>query len=140
MAGFKLDTLLKLADVKGTDKKTSLLHFVLEQLLKEENASVDTLSAQLGSIRAAANLQVNPTFKDPDCPPLNISGMFHRKGGKPVLCGRTSASEAEAWLLQSLIMEALQVSSKQRIAELQAGLSKAESEIHVTRSKVSLKP
>ena len=38
-AGFKLDTLLKLADVKGTDRKTSLLHFVLEQLLKEENAS-----------------------------------------------------------------------------------------------------
>ena len=60
MAGFKLDTLLKLADVKGTDRKTSLLHFVLEQLLKEENASVGTLSAQLGSIRAAANLQVKP--------------------------------------------------------------------------------
>ena len=57
-AGFKLDTLLKLADVKGTDRKTSLLHFVLEQLLKEENASVGTLSAQLKSIRPAANLQV----------------------------------------------------------------------------------
>ena len=31
-AGFKLDTLLKLADVKGTDRKTSLLHFVLAQV------------------------------------------------------------------------------------------------------------
>ena len=30
-AGFKLDTLLKLADVKGTDRKTSLLHFVIMQ-------------------------------------------------------------------------------------------------------------
>lgn len=30
-AGFKLDTLLKLADVKGTDRKTSLLHFVITQ-------------------------------------------------------------------------------------------------------------
>ena len=58
-AGFKLDTLLKLADVKGTDRKTSLLHFVLEQLLKEENASVGTLSTQLKSIHPAANLQVN---------------------------------------------------------------------------------
>ena len=58
LAGFKLDTLLKLADVKGTDRKTSLLHFVLEQLLKEQNASVGTLSAQLKSIRPAANLQV----------------------------------------------------------------------------------
>ena len=57
-AGFKLDTLLKLADVKGIDRKTSLLHFVLEQLLKEEDASVGTLSAQLKSIHAAANLQV----------------------------------------------------------------------------------
>ena len=53
-----MDTLLKLADVKGTDRKTSLLHFVLEQLLKEENASVGTLSTQLKSIRPAANLQV----------------------------------------------------------------------------------
>ncbi|CAL5223204.1 g5679 [Coccomyxa viridis] len=58
-SGFKLDTLLKLADVKGTDRKTSLLHFVLEQLLKEENASVGTLSAQLKSIHPAANLQVS---------------------------------------------------------------------------------
>ena len=31
-AGFKLDTLLKLADVKGTDRKTSLLHFVIAQV------------------------------------------------------------------------------------------------------------
>lgn len=31
-AGFKLDTLLKLADVKGTDRKTSLLHFVVAQV------------------------------------------------------------------------------------------------------------
>ena len=59
VVGFKLDTLLKLADVKGTDRKTSLLHFVLEQLLKEENASVGTLSAQLKSIHPAANLQVS---------------------------------------------------------------------------------
>lgn len=43
--------------MKGTDRKTSLLHFVLEQLLKEEGASVGTLSAQLSSIRPAANLQ-----------------------------------------------------------------------------------
>jgi len=66
-AGFKLDTLLKLADVKGTDRKTSLLHFVLQQLLKEENASVGTLATQLKSIRPAANLQV----QTPD--PLNCN-------------------------------------------------------------------
>ena len=56
-AGFKLDTLLKLADVKGVDRKTSLLHFVLDQLLKE-SATLASLSAQLKSVRPAANLQV----------------------------------------------------------------------------------
>ena len=57
VAGFKLDTLLKLADVKGTDRKTSLLHFVLEQLLKDSPAML-TLPHQLASVKPAANLQV----------------------------------------------------------------------------------
>lgn len=62
-AGFKLDTLLKLADVKGVDRKTSLLHFVLDQLLKE-SATLASLSAQLRFVRPAANLQV-PTPHPP---------------------------------------------------------------------------
>ncbi|KAL8033638.1 hypothetical protein ABFX02_13G172600 [Erythranthe guttata] len=33
---FKLDTLLKLADVKGTDGKTTLLHFVVEEIIRSE--------------------------------------------------------------------------------------------------------
>ncbi|XP_059661036.1 formin-like protein 3 [Cornus florida] len=33
---FKLDTLLKLSDVKGTDGKTTLLHFVVEEILRSE--------------------------------------------------------------------------------------------------------
>jgi len=55
--GFKLDTLLKLADVKGTDRKTSLLHFVLDQLLKDSPA-MHFLPHQLASVKPAANLQV----------------------------------------------------------------------------------
>ena len=55
--GFKLDTLLKLADVKGTDRKTSLLHFVLEQLLKEI-PSMKTLHHQLSTVKPASNIQV----------------------------------------------------------------------------------
>ena len=73
-AGFKLDTLLKLADVKGTDRKTSLLHFVLEQLLKEENASVGTLSTQLKSVHPAANLQVL----------ASVGGSLHVRWAQPV--------------------------------------------------------
>ncbi|KAA6425287.1 MAG: hypothetical protein FRX49_04781 [Trebouxia sp. A1-2] len=57
-SGFKLDTLLKLADVKGTDRKTSLLHFVLDQLLKDSPA-MHSLPHQLASVKPAANLQIS---------------------------------------------------------------------------------
>lgn len=33
---FKLDTLLKLSDVKGTDGKTTLLHFVVKEIIRSE--------------------------------------------------------------------------------------------------------
>ncbi|PSC67234.1 formin 6 [Micractinium conductrix] len=56
-AGFKLDTLLKLADVKGTDRKTSLLHFVIAQLV-EEDEGMKGMSAQLAHIKQAANMQL----------------------------------------------------------------------------------
>lgn len=35
---FKLDTLLKLADVKGADGKTTLLHFVVQEIIRTEGA------------------------------------------------------------------------------------------------------
>lgn len=38
---FKLDTLLKLADVKGTDGKTTLLHFVVQEIIRSEGLSCD---------------------------------------------------------------------------------------------------
>ncbi|KAK7261045.1 hypothetical protein RIF29_27348 [Crotalaria pallida] len=33
---FRLDTLLKLADVKGTDGKTTLIHFVVQEIIRSE--------------------------------------------------------------------------------------------------------
>ncbi len=48
---------MKLADVKGTDRNTSLLHFVLDQLLKDSPA-MHSLPHQLASVKPAANLQV----------------------------------------------------------------------------------
>ncbi|CAI9264765.1 unnamed protein product [Lactuca saligna] len=53
---FKLDTLLKLVDVKGTDGKTTLLHFVVQEIIKSEGARLsntetnpdDTKSRKLG--------------------------------------------------------------------------------------------
>lgn len=35
---FKLDTLLKLVDVKGADGKTTLLHFVVQEIIRTEGA------------------------------------------------------------------------------------------------------
>lgn len=56
-AGFRLDTLLKLADVKGVDRKTSLLHFVVRQLAAQGDIVVQ-LPAQLSAVRPAAAMQV----------------------------------------------------------------------------------
>ncbi|OIW09245.1 hypothetical protein TanjilG_26458 [Lupinus angustifolius] len=43
---FRLDTLLKLADVKGTDGKTTLLHFVVQETIRSEGIrSVRTAKA-----------------------------------------------------------------------------------------------
>lgn len=36
---FKLDTLLKLSDVKGTDGKTTLLHFVVQEIVRSEETN-----------------------------------------------------------------------------------------------------
>ncbi|XP_015870039.3 formin-like protein 2 [Ziziphus jujuba] len=37
---FKLDTLLKLVDVKGTDGKTTLLHFVVQEIIRAEGSGL----------------------------------------------------------------------------------------------------
>ncbi|GAB2231789.1 hypothetical protein Drorol1_Dr00010801 [Drosera rotundifolia] len=39
---FKLDTLLKLVDIKGTDGKTTLLHFVVQEIIRSEGIGVDS--------------------------------------------------------------------------------------------------
>lgn len=39
---FKLDTLLKLVDIKGTDGKTTLLHFVVQEIIRSESPGSET--------------------------------------------------------------------------------------------------
>lgn len=41
---FKLDTLLKLVDVKGTDGKTTLLHFVVQEIIRSEGSRVSGIN------------------------------------------------------------------------------------------------
>ncbi|XP_024973577.1 formin-like protein 6 [Cynara cardunculus var. scolymus] len=57
---FKLDTLLKLVDIKGTDGKTTLLHFVVQEIIRSEGIDSDT-----------KNLPTNPTFNE---------GAFKKQG------------------------------------------------------------
>ncbi|MFS8033165.1 putative formin, FH2 domain-containing protein [Helianthus anomalus] len=49
---FKLDTLLKLVDVKGTDGRTTLLHFVVQEIIRSEGADTNT------------KFESNPTFNE----------------------------------------------------------------------------
>ncbi|KAG1366898.1 putative Formin-like protein 8 [Cocos nucifera] len=46
---FKLDALLKLTDVKGTDGKTTLLHFVVQEIIRSEGSVSEPTAADLAS-------------------------------------------------------------------------------------------
>ncbi|KAK7312745.1 hypothetical protein VNO77_36839 [Canavalia gladiata] len=49
---FRLDTLLKLADVKGTDGKTTLLHFVVQEIIRSEG--IRAMRAETASISSSS--------------------------------------------------------------------------------------
>ncbi|KAE8718294.1 Formin-like protein 1 [Hibiscus syriacus] len=44
---FKLNTLLKLVDVKGTDGKTTLLHFVVQEIIRAEGSRLSSANQNL---------------------------------------------------------------------------------------------
>ncbi|XWS33500.1 hypothetical protein CRYUN_Cryun22dG0088500 [Craigia yunnanensis] len=44
---FKLYTLLKLVDIKGTDGKTTLLHFVVQEIIRSEGAGTNSTNGNL---------------------------------------------------------------------------------------------
>ncbi|KAH6835553.1 formin homology5 [Perilla frutescens var. hirtella] len=54
---FKLDTLLKLSDVKGIDGKTTLLHFVVQEIIRGEG---------IRAARSARELRSMSSFKSDD--------------------------------------------------------------------------
>jgi hypothetical protein len=66
---FKLDTLLKLADVKGTDGKTTLLHFVVQEMVRSQKPPparaaegpdiVAGLAAELTNVRKTATVDLD---------------------------------------------------------------------------------
>ncbi|XP_062228472.1 formin-like protein 1 [Phragmites australis] len=66
---FKLDTLLKLADVKGTDGKTTLLHFVVQEIIRSEGSR---LSA---SNQTTPRTQANPLREELECKKLGLQAV-----------------------------------------------------------------
>ncbi|CAM6095525.1 unnamed protein product [Calypogeia fissa] len=65
---FKLETLLRLADIKGTDGKTSLLHFVIQEIIRAEGS------------RAARLAEDSPHSSTPDSPPSTTPEATPRSG------------------------------------------------------------
>lgn len=53
---FKLDSLLKLADIKGVDNKTTLLYFVVQEINKAESANVNRSAGK----DASSNIPLSP--------------------------------------------------------------------------------
>ncbi|XP_068665219.1 formin-like protein 1 [Aristolochia californica] len=54
---FKLDTLLKLVDVKGTDGKTTLLHFVVQEIIRAEGSRLSGSSQSPGKTQPASSIR-----------------------------------------------------------------------------------
>lgn len=56
---FKLDTLLKLSDVKGTDGKTTLLHFVVHEIIRGEGVRAARIMMESGSLSSVTTNDPN---------------------------------------------------------------------------------
>lgn len=87
---FKLDALLKLADVKGTDGKTTLLHFVVQEMTRSQKSPMLTaegtdivtgLSAELTNVKKTATV-------DLDVLTTSVSSLSHGLSRIKELVGR----------------------------------------------------
>ncbi|KAM0937067.1 putative formin, FH2 domain-containing protein [Dioscorea sansibarensis] len=80
---FKLDTLLKLSDVKGTDGKTTLLHFVVQEIIRSEGVRAARMAREQGSI---SNLTISSlgSFDLTEDPPQENGDYYQTLGLKVV--------------------------------------------------------
>ncbi|XP_078155716.1 formin-like protein 1 [Carex rostrata] len=59
---FKLDTLLKLGDIKSNDGKTTLLHFIILEVIKSEKLApqfITSLESELANVKKASTIDPN---------------------------------------------------------------------------------
>ncbi|XP_020276265.1 formin-like protein 5 isoform X2 [Asparagus officinalis] len=84
---FKLDTLLKLSDVRGTDGKTTLLHFVVLEIIRAEG--VRAARAAQESRSSVSSLTSEDLLDEPP----SDSGDYYRALGLKVISGLSSELE-----------------------------------------------
>ncbi|CAL5018753.1 unnamed protein product [Urochloa decumbens] len=61
---FKLDTLLKLADVKGVDGKTTLLHFVVQEIIRSEGVRAVRAAKEQSSSSSISSMASDDLTED----------------------------------------------------------------------------
>ncbi|XP_031270341.1 formin-like protein 5 isoform X2 [Pistacia vera] len=82
---FKLDTLLKLSDVKGVDGKTTLLHFVVQEIIRSEG---------IKAARAARESKSSNSFKTDDLQEISCDDeVRYRSLGLQVVSNLSSELE-----------------------------------------------
>ena len=75
---FKLDTLLKLADVKGADGRTTLLHFVVQEMIRSQKPAAARAAPDIAAGLAAELTSVRKTATvDLDVLTTSVSGLSH---------------------------------------------------------------
>jgi hypothetical protein len=119
---FKLDTLLKLADVKGTDGRTTLLHFVVQETVRSQKPPIRTadgqdivagLSAELTNVKKTATI-------DLDVLTTSVSGLAQGLSRIKELVGKDLAGDERGRcfvdLMAPFVVQAVEV-----IGELEDG-------------------
>ncbi|PUZ74172.1 hypothetical protein GQ55_1G044100 [Panicum hallii var. hallii] len=96
---FKLDTLLKLSDVKGADGKTTLLHFVVREIIHSEGIREARLAMESGTSPSTSTSDDNANGS------LEEDGDYYSRRGLKIVSGlstemdnvkRVAALDAEA--------------------------------------------
>uniref|UniRef100_A0A803M5P2 Formin-like protein n=1 Tax=Chenopodium quinoa TaxID=63459 RepID=A0A803M5P2_CHEQI len=114
----KLDTLLKLIDVKGTDGKTTLLHFVVQEITRAEGFRL-------------SSTKNNPMTEKPSDQPFLHNDIELRKRGLEVVSGLggelTNVKKAAAMDFNSLSMD---------VAKLTQGIIKVNEVLQLNENSV----
>ncbi|CAL5023871.1 unnamed protein product [Urochloa decumbens] len=120
---FKLDTLLKLSDVKGADGKTTLLHFVIQEIIRSEGIREARLAMEAGRGPSPSTSDENSNGS------LEEDGDYYSHRGLKIVSGlstemdnvkRVAALDAEALSASVVNLRHELLKSKEFLSEIAA--------------------